>query len=218
MSASLSLSQLPAGISPCPSPSLGGAPRVSLEQAFSSLEIAFEYLQTRAGQDYVSPKDLIVLSELRGKMERARNAQGVNLAAISGSAPPTPSGLGPSPFSPSSSQQNSIAFPSFPQQQQQQQFQPDVQQQYQQQQQQQQHQQFLPSNVPAYAQQKTARRLRLARTQSTSSVPSFGGMGMYGSSAGSIGGGGPGSAGALERGMLTRRSGSSLSLYEVEGH
>ncbi|GAA5939648.1 hypothetical protein JCM3775_002077 [Rhodotorula graminis] len=147
-----------------------GAP-VTLEQAFSSLEIALEYLSTRAGQDYVSPKDLVVLADLRGKMERARNAQGVNLAAIS-SAPATPSGLGPSG-----------GGPSF-------------------------HAPFMPSQVNAsFAAAAAAnnmvgpakqQRMRLSRTQSTSSVPFFGG-------------GGPG-------GVPGRRPGSSLSLYEVDGH
>ncbi|GAA5908983.1 hypothetical protein JCM8208_007134 [Rhodotorula glutinis] len=148
----------------------GGAP-VTLEQAFSSLEIALEYLSTRAGQDYVSPKDLVVLADLRGKMERARNAQGVNLAAIS-SAPATPSGLGPSG-----------GGPSF-------------------------HAPFMPSQVNASFAAAVAannmvgpakqQRMRLSRTQSTSSVPFFGG-------------GGPG-------GVPGRRPGSSLSLYEVDGH
>ncbi|GAA5845324.1 hypothetical protein JCM9279_004842 [Rhodotorula babjevae] len=148
----------------------GGAP-VTLEQAFSSLEIALEYLSTRAGQDYVSPKDLVVLADLRGKMERARNAQGVNLAAIS-SAPATPSGLGPSG-----------GGPSF-------------------------HAPFMPSQVNASFAAAVAannmvgpakqQRMRLSRTQSTSSVPFFGG-------------GGPGS-------VPGRRPGSSLSLYEVDGH
>jgi len=147
-----------------------GAP-VTLEQAFSSLEIALEYLSTRAGQDYVSPKDLVVLADLRGKMERARNAQGVNLAAIS-SAPATPSGLGPSGGGPSL------------------------------------HAPFMPSQVNASFAAAVAannmvgpakqQRMRLSRTQSTSSVPFFGG-------------GGPGSG-------PSRRPGSSLSLYEVDGH
>ncbi|BGP11563.1 hypothetical protein OF846_004912 [Rhodotorula toruloides] len=145
---------------------------VTLEQAFSSLEIALEYLSTRAGQDYVSPKDLIVLSDLRGKMERARNAQGVSLAAIS-SAPPTPSGLGPSsasfaalnsPFAMHASSGNIASLAGPPKQ-----------------------------------------RLRLSRTQSTSSVPTFGGY------AGGL-------AGSVERGVLTRRSGSALSLHEVDEH
>lgn len=148
-----------------------GGPPVTLEQAFSSLEIALEYLSTRAGQDYVSPKDLIVLADLRGKMERARNAQGVNMAAIS-SAPATPSGLGPSG-----------GGPSF-------------------------HAPFVPSQVNAsFAAAAAAnssvgpakqQRMRLSRTQSTSSVPFFGG-----------GAGG---------GVHGRRPGSSLSLYEVDGH
>ncbi|GAA5897962.1 hypothetical protein JCM6882_005121 [Rhodosporidiobolus microsporus] len=195
MAPSLSLSQLQLASSTSSSSaamassrSSSGVP-VSLEQAFSSLEIALGFLSTSAGQDYVSPKDLIVLADLRGKMERARNAQGVNLAAIShhnyssgpGSAPATPSSLGPSPFS----QQSPFA--------------PQQQSHYSQ------HQQ---APIAAFASAggvspHKAQRLKLGRTQSTSSVPSFGAMG---------------SAGALERGMLTRRSGSSLSLYEVEGH
>ncbi|GAA5820266.1 hypothetical protein JCM3770_002445 [Rhodotorula araucariae] len=155
-----------------PSSSFGAGPTtrapVTLEQAFSSLEIALEYLSTRAGQDYVSPKDLVVLADLRGKMERARNAQGVNLAAIS-SAPATPSGLGPSshalnsPFVP---QQVNAAFGGGG-----------------------------AGTGPAKQQ-----RLRLSRTQSTSSVPFFGG------------GAGAGAS------LYSRRSGSSLSLYEVDGH
>ncbi|GAA5951805.1 hypothetical protein JCM10213_001109 [Rhodosporidiobolus nylandii] len=156
---------------------------VTLDQAFSSLEIALDFLATRAGQDLqVGPKDLVVLSDLKAKMERARSAQGVNLAAIS-SAPPTPSSasaLGPSPFF----QQQMAAFQPHAQQPQ-------------------------PQHAPQAATiaQKQSQRLRLARTQSTSAVPSFGAMGQQ-----------LGSAGSLERGMLTRRSGSSLSLFEVEGH
>ncbi|GEM11133.1 hypothetical protein Rt10032_c13g5150 [Rhodotorula toruloides] len=150
---------------------LPGQP-VTLEQAFSSLEIALEYLSTRAGQDYVSPKDLIVLSDLRGKMERARNAQGVSLAAIS-SAPPTPSGLGPSsasfaalnsPFAMHANSANIASLAGPPKQ-----------------------------------------GLRLSRTQSTSSVPTFGGY------TGGV-------SGPVERGVLTRRSGSALSLHEVDEH
>ncbi|BGP58281.1 hypothetical protein JCM8202_000957 [Rhodotorula sphaerocarpa] len=67
---------------------------VTLEQAFSSLEIALEYLSTRAGQDYVSPKDLVVLADLKGKMERARGSPAPSLDSVA-SAPATPSGLGP---------------------------------------------------------------------------------------------------------------------------
>ncbi|BGP43668.1 hypothetical protein JCM10449v2_007713 [Rhodotorula kratochvilovae] len=152
-----------------PSSSFGAGPAaarapVSLEQAFSSLEIALEYLSTRAGQDYVSPKDLVVLADLRGKMERARNAQGVSLAAIS-SAPATPSGLGPS--------SHALNSP------------------------------FVPQQVnAAFAAAGPAKqqRMRLSRTQSTSSVPFFGG------------------GAAAVAGMHSRRSGSSLSLYEVDGH
>ncbi|GAA5830130.1 hypothetical protein JCM11251_006888 [Rhodosporidiobolus azoricus] len=164
MSHSLSLSQLPSAAVPRSS--------VSLEQAFSSLEIALGFLSTSAGQDYVSPKDIVVLSDLRAKMERARNAQGVNLAAIN-SAPATPSTLGPSPFMQQS--------PFFAQQQ----------------------QAPIAAFANASASPMKAQRMRLARTQSTSAVPQFGAMG---------------TAGALERGMLTRRSGSALSLYEVDGH
>ncbi|GAA5876471.1 hypothetical protein JCM3774_003786 [Rhodotorula dairenensis] len=71
--------------------------QVTLEQAFSSLEIALEYLSTRAGQDYVSPKDLVVLADLKGKMERARgSSRAPSLEAVA-SAPATPSGLGSMP-------------------------------------------------------------------------------------------------------------------------
>ncbi|GAA5902242.1 hypothetical protein JCM5296_003961 [Sporobolomyces johnsonii] len=144
MSASLSMNQLPATSS-------SARPPVTLEQAFSSLEIALEYLSTRAGQDYVSPKDLVVLSDLKGKMEVARNAQGVSLAAISSLN---------SPFAPQQQQQSTQ--PLFPAKQQ---------------------------------------RLRLARTHSTSSVPAF-----------------DASVWSAHGGVTSRRSGSSLSLYEVEGH
>ncbi|GAA6013456.1 hypothetical protein JCM10207_008854 [Rhodosporidiobolus poonsookiae] len=160
---------------------------VTFEQALSSVEVALEFLSTRAGQDLVSPKDLIVLSDLKGKMERSRRAhlaplsisqasQGVHTA----SAPPTPSGLGPgsaaflpsaafgSPFGASAGQA-----------------------------------QAQPS-APVSATHKQRQRTGLARTQSTSSVPGFGAMGA--------------GAGALDRGMMTRRSGSALSLFEVDGH
>lgn len=171
--ASVSLSRSSSIGSSAMAPSLSGnrmpGQPVTLEQAFSSLEIALEYLSTRAGQEYVSPKDLIVLSDLRGKMERARNAQGVSLAAIS-SAPPTPSGLGPS----------SASFAAL-------------------------HSPFAPSINNASLAGPPKQRLRLSRTQSTSSVPTFSG---YAS----------GMAGTIERSVLTRRSGSALSLHEVDGH
>ncbi|GJN94495.1 hypothetical protein Rhopal_007577-T1 [Rhodotorula paludigena] len=158
-----------------PSLSLGGrtaTPPVTLDQAFASLEIALDYLSTRAGQDYVSPKDLVVLADLKGKMERARNSQGVSMAAIS-SAPPTPSGLGMSSAAPLNSP-------------------------------------FGPAGqsgalAAAFGGPAKQQRMRLARTQSTSSVPFFGGAT----------GAQPG---MFERGALNRRSGSSLSLYEVDGH
>ncbi|GAA5943842.1 hypothetical protein JCM1841_004364 [Sporobolomyces salmonicolor] len=99
-SASLSMTQLPATSS-------SARPPVTLEQAFSSLEIALEYLSTRAGQDYVSPKDLVVLCDLKGKMEVARNAQGVSLAAISCSDAPSLN----SPFAPQQQQSIQSLFP-----------------------------------------------------------------------------------------------------------
>ncbi|GAA5863500.1 hypothetical protein JCM8547_007266 [Rhodosporidiobolus lusitaniae] len=172
---------------------LGG--HLSLEQAFSHLELALGYLESRASGEgvKVSPKDWLVLQEVKGKMERASLSRsqmgggGVSMAAIS-SAPPTPSGLG---FSVSTSSSGAAYFPQQPLQQSP--FQAPI-------------AAFASPSKPSAA--NPAQRLRLARTQSTSAVPSFGGM-----SGGGGSGLGLGSSGALERGVMgssaaaARRSG-----------
>lgn len=121
---------------------------VTLEQAFSSLEIALEYLSTRAGQDYVSPKDLVVLADLKGKMERARGSSPPSLDAVA-SAPATPSGLGPSSSNAMQIQQQLhspfVALPGS-------------------------------GNVASLDRVAKQQRVRLSRTQSAGSVLTMGGM------------------------------------------
>ena len=119
---------------------------VTLEQAFSSLEIALEYLSTRAGQDYVSPKDLVVLADLKGKMERARGSRAPSLEAVA-SAPATPSGLGSMPSN-SMQLQQQLNSPFVP----------------------------LPGsgNVASLDRVAKQQRVRLSRTQSAGSVMTLG--------------------------------------------
>ncbi|GAA6034640.1 hypothetical protein JCM8097_001093 [Rhodosporidiobolus ruineniae] len=167
MSASLSLSQLSVGSnSPLPSPLPRGcspAPSLSastastsaagssatLEQAYSSLEVALSYLSTSAGQRLMGPKDLVVLSELSSRLGAAARASAhglVHPSALSAStssvsslsAPPTPA-PGQSPFGAA--------------------------------------QQGAQAPMAAFASPTKARRFGLTRTQSASCVPTYGGGG-----------------------------------------
>ncbi|GAA5983982.1 hypothetical protein JCM11641_001415 [Rhodosporidiobolus odoratus] len=97
MSSSLSQSPFPSTSAAASTTTSASRPPVSLEQAFSSLEIAIDFLTTRAGQSLnVGPKDLVVLYELKAKMDQARASS----LSSSATAPPTPTSahLGASPF------------------------------------------------------------------------------------------------------------------------
>ncbi|GAA6060446.1 hypothetical protein JCM10212_000039 [Sporobolomyces blumeae] len=78
---------------------------VSLDDAYSSLQTAMQFLGVNEG--FARPGDFILLSEIMSKMQARRDAQGVNLAALS--APATTLN---SPFQPSSS--HASPFPSVP--------------------------------------------------------------------------------------------------------